>query len=74
MDLEVPLSEEEAMAGFLKDLEKVNEESARAGLLEGDYKGKAAEVAAMSTEQVREAYKCQSLAVFHSGTHGAGLT
>jgi len=57
------LSEEEAMAGFLKDLEKVTEEQARAALREGDFKGKDKEVAALDKDAVMEAFKAQSMGV-----------
>ena len=53
----------QAMQGFLQDLEKVGEVAARAGLLEGEYKGKAKELEEMNPDQVMEAFKQQSLAV-----------
>ena len=59
------LSEQEALDGFLSEINQVDPPTARAGLLEGDWKGKEAELEAMSDEQVKEAYKAQSIKVWN---------
>lgn len=59
------LSESEALAGFLNEINNVSAPTARAGLLEGDWKGKEAELEAMTDEQVMEAYKTQSIKVWN---------
>jgi len=62
------LGEEEAMEGFLKDLEKVPVDVARAGLAEGDYKDNKEELKGLSDAEVMSAYKKQSLAVWATMT------
>jgi len=58
------LTDEEAMEGFLAELDKVPPGSARAALAEGDFKGKATELAAFSDTEVLDAFKKQSLEVW----------
>ena len=62
------LTEEEAKAGFLDELKKVPVDVAKAGLKEGEYKEKGEELEKMSDEEVLEAYKKMSIAVFDSMT------
>merc|ERR1711988_1422109 len=56
--------EDEALQGFLKDLEKIPANNARTALLGGEYKDRAKEVEAMTDEQVMTVFKHQSLALW----------
>merc|ERR1712196_591952 len=53
------LTEDAALEGFLEEIAKVPPPVARAGLLEGNWKGKEAEVEKMSDEQVLAEYKAR---------------
>lgn len=55
------LSEDQALAGFMAEIESVTAEVARTGLLEGAWLGKDEQVTAMSDEEVHSEYKKQSL-------------
>jgi len=62
------LSDEEAMEGFLEELNKVPANVARSGLAGGDFKGKPDELAKLSDAEVLDAYKKQSLEVWATMT------
>lgn len=59
------LSEDQALAGFMAEIEAVSAEVARGGLVEGAWKGKEEQVAAMTDDEVRAEYKKQSLEIWN---------
>jgi len=59
------LSEDQALAGFMAEIEAVSGEVARAGLLEGAWKGKDEQVKAMTDEEVHAEYKKRSLEIWN---------
>jgi len=62
------LTDEDAMQGFLSDLMKVPVNVMRAGLKDGEFKGKDEALAALSEEEVKEEYKKQCLGIWASMT------
>jgi len=55
------LSDEEAMEGFLKEMEQVPRDAQLAGLAKGEYKDKPDDLAKLTDEEIVAAWKAQSL-------------
>lgn len=59
------LTEDDALAGFLAEIEQLPADVARAGLLGGKFKGMDDQLASMSDAEVAAAYKEQSLEIWN---------